>query len=423
MITRDLSKNLTDAMADTPVVLINGARQTGKSTLAQWYAELHPDARYLTMDDANTLGAALDDPAGFLAGNPGPLILDEVQRVPALFPAIKMAVDNARKPGSFLLTGSADILMLPTIAESLAGRVEILTLWPFSMHEIAQLATPFLEHLFLDAPLEMPRGTAPREDLMSLILRGGYPEAVARNSVDRRNAWFASYLVTILQRDVREFANVDNPAALLRLLRLIASRSTALANFAEYSRSLGIPAGTLRRYVRLLEMAFLVKEVPAWSANLGKRLVRSPKVVLTDTGLYAHLLGFDQPQSVRAELRGPLVENFVFMELEKQRASSMHAVTLHHFRDPSGKEVDIVLEDRQGRVVGIEVKASTTVTPDDFKHLRFLEKNLGDRFLRGVVFHMGQSPVSFGRNLHGLPISALWQGVEGRLGDACGPGV
>ncbi len=407
MLRRKITQGLIDALADTPVVLVQGARQTGKTTLVQSVAEGRPARRYLTLDDASVLGAAKADPAGFLAGLDGPVVIDEVQRAPELFPVMKAIVDRNRTPGRFLLTGSANVLLLPKLAESLAGRMEVLTLWPFSQDEIDASAGGFIDGVFGEK-LPAPRKGACK-DLDARIVRGGFPEIVSRASEERRAAWFGSYLTTILQRDVRDIANIEGLAALPRMLALLASRTSGLLNFSDLSRVLSVPQTTLKRYFALVEATFLVVSLPAWSADLGQRLVKSPKLFLSDTGLGAHLLGLGRERLSRdGAAMGPLLENLIVMELRKQAAWSRVRAQMFHFRTPPGRKVDVLLEDASGRIVGIDIRASATVGPDDFKGLRTLAGVIGKRFVRGVVLYTGGEQVGFGENLVAMPVSGVW---------------
>ena len=411
MLRRALSPLLAEALGDRPVVLVNGARQVGKSTLVQDPATTRP-ARYLTLDDAVVRAAASEDPAGFLAGLTGPVTLDEVQRAPDLFLAIKAEVDRDRTPGRFLLTGSADFLLLPRVSESLAGRMEILTLWPLSQGEIENRPEGFVDALFQpvlkvpDTPEEVPED---REEILARALLGGYPEVVAKESAARRRAWFSSYVATILQRDVRDLANIEGLTALPRLLSLLATRATALLNYSELSRSSGLAQSTLKRYFALLEATFLVQILPAWASNLGKRLTKSPKILFADTGLLAHTLGLDTARlALEPELAGLLLENFVTMEIRKQAEWSAVQPRLFHYRTLAGQEVDLILEDASGRCVGIEVKASATLGARDVQPLKDLAETLGKRFVRGILLYTGKTVVPFGERLHALPISSLW---------------
>lgn len=409
MYRRNIAPLVREALQDTPVVLLNGARQTGKSTLVRSGMLGNGGSRYLTLDEAGVLAAAEADPAGFLSGLEGPVILDEVQRSPGLFPAIKVEVDRDRRPGRFLLTGSANVLLLPSLSESLAGRMQILTLWPLSQGEIEDVQEGFVDTVFSEGSISFPQELKGTSDLHERLLRGGYPEALGRVSEARRRAWFGSYVTTILQRDVRDLSNIEGLTELPRLLSLLTARTASLVNYAELSRSASMPQSTLKRYVSLLEATFLVQFLPAWSSNLGKRLVRSPKLLLCDTGLISGL------QDLSAErlasdpiLVGPLLENFVAMELRKQSAWSQTQPELFHFRTQAGQEVDVVMEDAAGRIVGVEVKAAATVGARDFRGLRALAEATGDRFRRGIVLYTGRTAVPFARDLHALPVSSLW---------------
>jgi predicted AAA+ superfamily ATPase len=411
MYRRAMTPLLLDALGDRPVVLLNGARQVGKSTLAQEVDATTRPARYLTLDDAAVLAAASQDPAGFLAGLTGPVTLDEVQRAPDLFLAIKAEVDRDRRPGRFLLTGSADFLLLPRVSESLAGRMEILTLWPLSQGEIEGRPEGFVDALFGPdlAPPPISQPAEDREAILARALLGGYPEVVPKESAARRRAWFSSYVTTILQRDVRDLANIEGLTALPRLLSLLATRAASLLNYSELSRSSGLPHTTLKRYFALLEATFLVQLLPAWASNLSKRLTKSPKILFADTGLLAHSLGLDAARLAREpELAGLLLENFVLMEIKKQAAWSAVQPRLFHYRTLAGQEVDLILEDAAGRCVGIEVKASATLGARDVQPLKDLAQALGKRFVRGIVLYTGKTAVPFGERLHALPLSTLW---------------
>lgn len=409
MLQRNITENLRAALADTPVVLLNGARQTGKSTLVQHLVKEGYHARYFTLDDVSVLDAVRHDPAGFLSVIQGPVIFDEVQRAPELFVAIKAEVDRDRRPGRFLLTGSANVLLLPSLSESLAGRMEILTLWPFSQGELEGKKETFVDMLFADV---LPPFTLKPEDsdgLFGRIIRGGYPEAVSRTAEARRRAWFGSYLTTILQRDVRDLANIDGLTSMPRLLALLATRATNLVNYAEISRTAALPQSTLKRYISLLEATFLITHLRPWSGNTGKRLVKAAKLVICDTGLMAGQLGIYTERMLTDQNGGPLLENFVAMELYKQATWSRTLPQLFHYRTQSGLEVDFVLEDGEGRIVGIEVKAKSRIGAADFSGLRHLAEAVGSRFVRGVVLCNCSQDIPFGKNLTAMPISALWR--------------
>lgn len=410
MHTRNVTDELVAALADSPVVLLNGARQTGKSTLVKQLASGTHDARYVTLDDATVLAGAQADPDGFLGSLPERVIIDEVQRAPDLFRAIKAQVDRRREPGRFLLTGSADIFLLPRLSESLAGRMEILTLWPFSQGELRNKQERFIDAIWEDAlpPSVNANALLTKEARYAMVLQGGYPEALQRTSEKRRRAWFTSYITTLLQRDIRDLANIANLTTMPRLLALLAARTGSTLNYAELARSSGLPQTTLKRYIALLGATFLVHTLPAWSVNINKRLVKAPKLMLSDSGLMAQLVGLSITNiATQGQWYGQALENFVVMELAKQRTWSDRQPALFHFRTQAGREVDIVLEDASGKVVGIEVKAGQ-VGREDFKGLRALAEAARDAFHRGIVLYQGREVVAFGNRLYAVPLEALW---------------
>jgi uncharacterized protein len=415
MFRRNLTPRLLEALADTPAVLVNGARQTGKSTLVQDAAGAGQRRQYLTFDDPGLLAVAKADPNGFVAGLHQPVTLDEVQHAPEIFPVLKIAIDRNRQPGQFLLTGSANVFLLPKLSESLAGRIEILTLWPLSQGEVTGRRDGLIDDLFASKLRVSPSrlGTQRREDLLRTVLIGGYPPAIARTSVARREAWFRSYVMTILQRDIRDLSNLADLAAVPRLLSVVASRAGSLLNFADVSRTAALPQTTLKRYFALLEATYLVQQLRPWARNLGKRVIQTPKVYLNDTGLLAFLLGVTAERlKTETNLAGTFFENFVVMELFKQAAWSETQPEIFYWRTASGQEVDIVLEDRAGRVAGIEVKASATLGRNDVSGLDALAKTVGKNWVRGVVLYAGASVIPFSENLHGIPIARLWEGQE-----------
>lgn len=412
MYPRLIEKKLLAALADTRVVLLNGARQTGKSTLVQLVAAQR-GGRYLTLDDPATAGLARSDPAALVREAGHFMVIDEVQHAPELFPAIKRVVDADGRPGRFLLTGSADVFLLPRLAESLAGRMEILPLHPLSQGELADSAVNLVDGLFGEAHWQTGAQTLARVDVCERVIAGGFPEAVARTPGERRDAWFRSYVASLLQRDVRDLANIDGMTDMPRLLSLLAGRSGALMNMSEVSRAAGIAHSTLRRYLALLEATFIFQPLPAWSTNIGKRFVKSPKIHLLDSGLAAHLRGdVDAAALAQSPDIGPLLESFVVQEVRKLLGWSRQAATLYHFRSATGQEVDLVLEAPGQRIAGIEVKASSNVNQADFAGLRTLAETVGDKFAGGVVLYLGEQRLRFADQLWALPISVLWEAAD-----------
>ena len=410
MFQRNIRESLKEALDDTPVVLLIGARQVGKSTLAQSLDDGGYKPKYLTFDDPTVLAAAKQNAAAFLETVQKPVIFDEIQRVPELFLPIKTFVDRNREAGLFLLTGSANVLLLPKVADSLAGRMEVLILRPLSQGEIGGQTEDFIDWICAD--LFQPNvsvETADRAALFQKMFTGGYPEAVRRQAESRRSAWFNSYLTTLLQRDVRDLANIEGLTDLPRLVSTLAARCGGLLNYADISRTGGLPQTTLKRYVALLEQLFLIENLPAYSGSLTKRLMKTPKLFFTDTGLLSSLQGLNW-EKIKFEnsLAGLLMENFVFAELQKQSAWNRIRVRLFHFRTNNGQEVDIVLELPNSEVIGIEVKSAASVGIDAFRGLKVLENDLGRKFKRGIVLYTGDKTVAFEKNMFAVPVQTLW---------------
>jgi predicted AAA+ superfamily ATPase len=392
-------------MSDTPVVLVNGPRQSGKTTLVR---SLFGDERpYFTLDDDTTLASAKTDPVGFVR-EIDTAILDEVQRAPELLRAIKAAVDYDRRPGRFLLSGSANILALPIISESLAGRMEVVTLLPLTQSELRGHRSNFLDRAFADdisAPARLVLG----KDLVSLALTGGYPEMLARNDPRRRSTWAREYIRAIVERDVREIADVERLDQMPQLLRALAHHSGQLLNFAQLAGQVGLDDKTARRYIGLFENLFLVRRIEPWFRNPLKRLVKTPKLYFLDSGLLAALIGATSDRIARdRSLFGALLETFVVGEILRLATWSDVQLSLHHYRDKDQDEVDIVLEDEAGDMIGIEVKASATVTPTDFRGLRKIADATGRAFRAGWVLYDGDKILPFGERMAAVPLSCLW---------------
>ena len=407
MYSRHLARDFREALEDTPVVLISGARQTGKSTLAQTYGNAQS---YVSFDDPAIADAALSDPLGFLQSLPRPVILDEVQVVPELFRSIKYEVDRDRQPGAFILTGSANVLLLPRLSDSLVGRMEVLTLWPLSQGELSGMRESFIDAAFDPAPPVLGPSRMRGREITDRVLEGGFPEVVGRSRDRRVRAWFRNYSTTTLQRHIEDASHIDASGEMPRLLALVASQATGVANVAKLSRSLDIPHTSLVRYLNLLRASYVVQGLQAWSPNLGTRLRKTEKLTLLDSGLIAYLQNVDADRMiVERELFGALLETFVLMELRKQFGWNDTLAHLFYLRTASGTEVDIVIESNDGRVVAIEVKASTKVEPRDRRGLELLRDQLGKRFVRGIVMYTGEHTLPFGDRIWAMPVDALWR--------------
>lgn len=399
---------VAEALQDTRVVLLNGARQSGKSTLTRLTADRIPDTVMRLLDDPATLRAATDDPAGFVEHD-HLMVIDEIQLAPELLRSIKVAVDLDPAPGRFLLTGSSRILALRTLPDALPGRMEIIELWPFSQGEIVGEPDGFVDSAFAHGPRIQHSSDLHRRDYLERIVAGGFPEAV-RRTPRRRRSFFDSYLSTLVERDVLELASIHRQGELFMLLGLLAGRVGNLLVPATLAGQSGIPRTTLVRYLELLSSVFLIKRIPAWSSGQTRRAVGTPKLAFVDTGIACHLLGQDASRlGEPGGAAGPMMENFVVMELARQLTWSEERARLYHFRTKDKREVDAVIETPDGRVVGVEVKAGATVRNEDLAGLRVLADQLGDRFVAGYVLYTGQQTLPFGEKLRALPLDALWR--------------
>ncbi|KRB24259.1 ATP-binding protein [Mesorhizobium sp. Root172] len=406
LIDRRIRPLVETALTDTRVVLIVGPRQAGKTTLARQFAG---DGRpYITLDDTGTLSAARADPVGFVRGLES-AVIDEVQRVPELMLAIKESVDRDEKSGRFLLTGSANIATVPAIADSLAGRMATISLLPFAQSEIRATPGRLLDRLFAGEEPASGEDSLFGDELISLVLRGGYPEALRRSTSARRTAWLEDYVAQILDRDVRDIANIDQLDRLPRLLQVLAEHAGQLVNHSSFGAALGLSSVTAQKYVAILERLFLVRTLAPWSSNRLSRLIKTPKLHFLDSGLLATLREDDEETFRNNRSRfGVLLESFVVAELLKLASWSERRMSFSHYRTKDQDEVDIVIEDRRGRVIGIEVKASATVRPQDFRGLRQLQEAVGDRFVRGLVLHDHDRVTPIGEKLQAAPLSILW---------------
>jgi len=407
IIPRFVETRLVEALEDSPAVLIHGPRQSGKTTLAQMVGKKR-GYRYFNLDDDVLRGAAEEDPMGFVGDLPSRTILDEVQRVPTLFTALKSAIDGDRSPGRFLLTGSANVLLVPTLADSLAGRMDIIRLFP-SQRELNNKTPTFLDALF-SGNFKIQQYERLQQQLPQRIVAGGYPAALARSAPRRRAAWYRDYVDAIVQRDVRDLARIASLNALPRLLTLIAGQTSRLLNISDLAAPFQVSRPTIRDYVTLLEKVFLVEELPPWHTNRLSRLVKTPKLHIGDTGLAAALLGVNAKDlAVDRELLGQFLETFIYQELRRESSGHEDDIRFHHFRDKDGYEVDLVLEKGTRQIAGVEVKAAATVTNSDFRGLRKLASAAQNRFVAGVVLYDGEHSVSFGDSLYAVPIRRLWE--------------
>ncbi len=411
MYVRNIKKSIIYALSDTPVILVNGARQTGKSTLCKMIMkEVGFQGKFVTMDDPSILVAARKDPLGFLEDLGKQVIIDEVQRAPEIFLSIKKLIDEDRKNRRIILTGSANVMMLPKIGDSLAGRIEIHNLWPLSQDEINGKCSNFL-HILINVEKKFESSKILWKEIAAKMIVGGYPESLERSTTSRRNKWFADYLTAILQKDIRELSNIEGLTEIPNILKLIASRVGSTINMSDIARLSGVKNTTLKRYIALLEHIFLIIKIPAWTKNTEGSFVKSPKIYLNDTGLLNNLIGLGDDSFLEQRSNaGAYLENFIVMEIIKQLSWSGLYLKAYHFSIHRGAEVDIVLEDRAGGLYGIEIKSSASIQDSDFNSLRKLANLTGNKFKRGIILYTGEQYIGgFGANLQAVPISAVWK--------------
>jgi uncharacterized protein len=416
---------LDELVSALRVVIVNGPRQSGKTTMLKQYQRVH-GGTYRTLDNRQDQEAAVADPVAFASEGSPPRLIDEVHRGGDwLVRAIKMTVDEDPRPGQFILSGSSRFLTVPTLSESLAGRAVFVDLWPLSMAELTGGTTDFLSRLFREPTSVHGVDSAwTRDDYVRAICSGGYPEVLTLSSPTARRAWYDGYLTTVINRDISDFAEIGKIRAIPRLLGLVAARTGSPVVVTDLARSADLDRATVRNYLTYLDTVFLTTEVLSWSTNLTSRLSKTSEVFVTDSGLAAHLLGASEAElhHVGHPAFGPLVETFVLTELMKLKTVSEVPVTVWQFRERDGREIDFILEGPGGAVVGIEVKASTSPGSDSAKHLRWLRDRLGDRFAAGIVLHLGSRSSSFGDGIYAVPVSVLWGHavISARLGLSLG---
>jgi predicted AAA+ superfamily ATPase len=405
MYARLIEPRVREILTDTPVALLVGPRRSGKTTLVQRLCGVQ--RRYLTLDDAATMAAARGDPVGFIR-ELDTVAIDEVQRAPELILAIKRSVDIDRRPGRFLLTGSANVMALPRVEDSLAGRIETAQLLPLSRVEIQGRESRFLDSLFRGR-FEPPGDTLVGSALVDVVVAGGYPEAIARTDSRRRQDWARAYFRSHVLRDLRDIADVVHAGELPRFIAYAAEHSGQLINYARFGAAIGVTQKTGRRYIDLLCETFLMAVVPPWHTNAIARIVKTPKLHFIDSGVLASARRYSAERFIadRAAF-GAVLESFVFAEIMKLASWSGHDVTPFHFRGSNNLEVDFVLERDDGLIAGVEVKASATVAARDFAGLRLLAEAARKKFAFGVVLYDGDAVIPFGQGLAAVPLSSLW---------------
>jgi uncharacterized protein len=403
---RNIEPRLFEALQDTPVVLLVGPRQTGKTTLVKQVAK-EKGMQYLTLDDELTRLSAKEDPIGFVRRIEHGVI-DEIQRAPNLLLAIKKSVDDNRQPGRFLLTGSANIMTLPTVADSLAGRMETLSLLPLSQSELHRQTANWVDHVFNQHILRVNHLEI-GESLIDRVLQGGFPEAISRSQERRRVVWFRQYIDAIVQRDVRDITEIDKLDQLPILLRAVSQTSGQVCNYSKLGGQLGLDSKTVAKYVGVLEKVYLLKRVEVCANTTLGNMTKTPKIQFIDSGLLSSLMGIQQQEVlVNRQRFGHLLESFVYGELLKHISTANESYQVLYYRDQEKIEVDFVITNPKGHIVGIEVKASATVHESELKGLKKLANHFGNKFQMGVVLYDGTETMPLGNHIWAVPFSSLW---------------
>lgn len=408
MYCRFVEKKIRIALKDTPAIVLIGPRQCGKTTLVKQVIE--KTWNFVTLDDINQRQFAKNDPVGFVTSNSNKRVaIDEVQRAPELFLPIKQAIDENRMPGRFILTGSANAMMLPTVADSLAGRMEVISLFPLAQCEIQGKSSTFLKKL-LSGAAPQTKHIRVRDELITNILAGGFPEALSRKTESRRIAWFHQYILSIVQKDMKDLGDLEYLKIAPRLIQIICQHSGNLINYTAVADALGVSRQTTTRYLQLLEQLFLYQALPAWHRNEHKRLIKTPKAHMVDSGLLCALRKINKTKiSKEPELLGNSLENYVLCELQRLASFYEEPLFFYHFRDKEQNEVDIVIETMSGDVFGIEVKSSATIRSADFKGLKKLKEAAGKSFSAGIILYDGDHTNVIDGNIFSAPIATLWE--------------
>jgi predicted AAA+ superfamily ATPase len=399
---------IVEALGDTRIVFIAGARQVGKTTLtSEIIAGEYPMTAY-TLDDKATRDAALADPTGFIAGLHGPTCIDEIHRAPDLLLALKQVVDEDPSPGRFLIAGSANILASRKVRDALPGRIDRVRMWPLARTEIEGGALNIAEDLLAGRAPQVTGALIGHAAFSSIVCEGGYPEARLRSPGRPRTRWFSNYLDTTLERDLHELAEARRVEDVGRLLSLLATQSANLVNYSKIARRLDMDSKTVKAYIDLLEQMFLIQRLPAWRPGLGAREATTPKVYVCDSGLLAYLLGADQSRvEADDQVTGKICETFVAAEVMKHASWAEDQIRVYHYQRDR-EDVDLILENRRGEIAGIEVKARATVGEGHSRWLRKLRDARGAQFKAGIIIYSGAQTIPLSDRIWAVPYAGLW---------------
>ena len=416
MLNRHIITTIENSLKLFPAVLLNGARQVGKSTLAKQLVKDKKVSQYITLDDITTLESATKDPQGFIDQFTSSIVIDEIQRVPNLILAIKKNIDNDKQIGKFLLTGSANILSYPHVMESLAGRMDIISLEGLSISEVLKQNQSYfinnltqitnineLIHLWTQKLKSTQR--MQHNDLDEFLFYGSFPDISIKQNVNYRNRWISSYITSYIERDIRDLSKFIDVVSFAKLLRVVGLRTGNLLNNKNLSISIGLDQRTVARYIELLEISFQLTLLKPWSSNLGKRYVKTPKIFINDVGLAAYFCGINDSKFIKAHPNfGALFETLIFSELRKSLIYNPLA-NIFFYRNHQGIEVDFLITQGE-KIFGIECKSTSSITIKDCKNLKFLQQELKENFV-GIIIYRGDQVLKVDKNIIAIPIEVL----------------
>ena len=397
---------LADALKYRRVLLVTGPRQAGKTTLVEDFIGNH--GAYFSLDDLSYRQSALIDPHEFIKSDVIPMVIDEVQRAPDLLPAIKRAVDKNNQPGQFLITGSANVQALPTMQESLAGRVTRLQLMTLAQGEIQGKKPTFVRSAF-QGDFSRDSKYYTKQDITDMALCGGFPEVLSLPA-KQRTSWHKDYIDALLHRDLAEISKIHRMEAMESLIEILAAWSGKFMDLSKICAHLSVQRATVNSYIRALEFLYIVERIPPWTKTDYDRVGKQDRLFITDSGLLSSILGWKQLDPREdGERIGKLLETFIYHELSSIIRGNDEGYSLYHYRDREKREIDFLIEDQDKKLLGIEVKASSSVTSSDFKHIRwFQDKMAQNKSFKGIVLYTGNDLIPFGKNLWAVPMSSLW---------------